>query len=34
MTEKIEMYVYPTYYDQAVNLNLPENVNIRAELNF
>jgi predicted GIY-YIG superfamily endonuclease len=32
--EKIEMYVHPDYYNQAVNLNLPENVNIRAELNF
>jgi predicted GIY-YIG superfamily endonuclease len=32
--EKIEMYIHPTYYNQAVNLNLPENVNIRAELNF
>jgi predicted GIY-YIG superfamily endonuclease len=32
--EKIEMYVHPTYYDQAVNLNLPKNVNIRAKLDF
>jgi predicted GIY-YIG superfamily endonuclease len=32
--EKIEMYIHPTYYNQAVNLNLPKNVNIRAELDF
>ena len=32
--EKIEIYVHPDYYNQAVNLNLPENVNIRAELDF
>ena len=32
--EKIEMYVHPDYYNQAVNLNLPENVNIRSKLDF
>ena len=32
--EKIEMYVHTDYYDQAVNLNLPVNVNIRAKLDF
>ena len=32
--EKIEMYVHPTYYDQAVNLNLPKNVSLRAKLDF
>ena len=32
--EEIKMYVHPDYYNQAVNLNLPENVNIQEELNF
>ena len=32
--EKIEMYVHPTYYDQAVNINLPKNVSLRAKLDF
>ena len=32
--EKIEIYVHPDYYNQAVNLNLPENVNIRSKLDF
>jgi hypothetical protein len=32
--EKIEMYIHPDYYNQAVNLNLPENVSLRAKLDF
>jgi predicted GIY-YIG superfamily endonuclease len=32
--EKIEMYVHTDYYNQAVNINLPENVNIRSKLDF
>ena len=32
--EKIEIYVHPDYYDQAVNLNLPDNVNIRSKIDF
>ncbi len=32
--EKIEMFVHPTYYNQAVNLNLPENVSLHTKLDF
>jgi predicted GIY-YIG superfamily endonuclease len=32
--DKIEMYVHPDYYNQAVNLNLPKHVSLRAKLDF
>lgn len=32
--EQIEMYVNTNYYDQAKNLKLPENINLREVLNF